>query len=153
MTLTPKAQEKLTQSTILVAGVDAPIIRCKARQSFTHNGVNVAAGDQFFLVRSSKDATRYYVVAFSNYRHDWQCSCGAGAKKHAHTNEAKAWVIEHVVKPREAVIMSSGVSATPVGVTKLPRASEVVAKQITTSAQPDVIRGNLHGQRGFSLMR
>lgn len=153
MTMTIKAQEKLNTSTILVAGVDASIIRCKARQAFTHNGVQVAAGDQFFLVRSSKDATRYYVVAFSNDRHDWQCSCGAGTKKHSHTNEAKAWVIEHVVRPREAVIMASGVSAAPVGVKKLPRAAEVVHKSIMSTEQPDIVHSNLNGNRAFSMWR
>lgn len=147
MILTAKAQEKLNASTILITGVDSPIIRCKAREAFNANGVHVARGDQFFLVRSSKDATRYYVVSFSNTRHDWQCSCGAGLKPHAHTQTVKAWIVEHVV------IKERTVSAPVPTIKPLPRASEVVHKPISSTVQPDVVRGNLNGQRGFSLMR
>lgn len=147
MTLTPKAQEKLNASTILITGVDAAIIRCKAREAFSANGVRVARGEQFFLVRSSKDATRYYVVAFSNVRHDWTCTCGAGVKPHAHTQTVKAWIVEHVV------IKARTVSAPVPTIKPLPRASDVVSKPIPSTVQPDVVRGNLNGTRAFSFMR
>lgn len=143
--MTPKQQAKLTASTILVTGIDTELIHCTARQSFVVGTVRVEAGEAFFLVRSSKSPERYYVVAFA--RDAWTCSCGAGNRPHAHTQRVKSWIVEHVVKPRLSE-MSTPKPAVPtvspptpasiqdiVRRVPLPRAADVVAKQITSSTR------------------
>jgi hypothetical protein len=175
--MTPKAIEKLNASTILVTGIASDLIHCTAREAFDFNGQCIAAQQQFFMVRSSKDATRYYIVSFSNVRHDWQCSCGAGSHAHAHIQTVKSWVIEHVVKPREQEILAK---AEPVQteqlveagddeieamladlekeeaamVRPLPRAAEVLTRQIRSSAQPNDIqvKGHLTKKTGYGYL-
>lgn len=91
-------------ATIAVEHTDAPIIRCTARKAFVVNNARIAEGETFYLVRSARRPGRYYVVHFSNERHQWQCSCGANCKDHEHIRAAKAHVVEHVVKPQVAKI-------------------------------------------------
>lgn len=116
--------EKRSTTTILVENISSPMVKCTARETFTVGGVTVKAGEQFFLVQSSSDTNRYYVVAF--IAHTWTCSCGAGAKTHAHNKVVKAWIIEHVVKP----------------------------KQVAIQAKKDIgTQGNLNGNRGFTMLK
>lgn len=96
--------KSVVDATILVENVSSQVVKCTARQEFTKGNTTVAAGQEFFLVRSSKFATRYYVVAWNEERTTWQCSCGASCKSHAHTTAVKDWIVEHVVKPRVAAI-------------------------------------------------
>ena len=87
-------------ATIAVEHTDAPIIRCTARKAFVVNNARIAEGETFYLVRSARRPGRYYVVHFSNERHQWQCSCGANCKDHEHIRAAKAHVVKYVVRPQ-----------------------------------------------------
>jgi hypothetical protein len=149
-----KTDEKRSTSTVLVENVAASTIKCTARKTFTMNGLEVNVGDDFYLVRSSSDPTRFYVVAFNNY--SWTCSCGAKSKKHAHTN-----VINEIVKQKALQARAMQIVETPQTITeasspvdddldalvaqlekeytpvpalaeKLPSASQTVTKNITS---------------------
>jgi hypothetical protein len=95
------------EATILVEHTSAPLVKCVARAAFKLGNVSVEVGETFFLVKSVRREGRYYVVHFSNERRAWQCSCGANCTKHAHTQSAQLYVVEHVVKPRVAAILST----------------------------------------------
>lgn len=103
LTANQKAEPKM-EATIAVEYTDAPIIRCSANKAFFVGNASIKAGETFYLVRSIRRPGRYYVVHFSNERHQWQCSCGANCQAHEHTYLAKQHVVEHVVKPRIAKI-------------------------------------------------
>lgn len=113
---TLNAQRRIAQSTldatVLIEGISAAIIPCKARQSFTKGNAHVQAGQSFYLVRSENfgHLGRYYVMAWSEERAAWVCSCGADCRQHAHTNVVKAFIVEHVVKPK----LAATVPASPV---------------------------------------
>src|SRR5581483_1837870 len=117
------------EATILVEGVSSSVIKCSARQNFHKGNVTVGAGQEFFLVRSSKCETRYYVVAWNEERHSWQCSCGANCKTHAHTTVVKDWIVEHVVKPRVAAIEATPEEQLVPGAGWLARHEEGECKQ------------------------
>lgn len=98
------AQRHISQSTldatVLVEGIDAQVIKCKARETFTKGRVTVEAGREFFLVRSSKFANRYYVVVWSHERSSWQCSCYCYKSANEHTQIVNEWIVDHVVTPK-----------------------------------------------------
>jgi hypothetical protein len=126
----PRTMAKsLVDATILVEGISSQVVKCTARQEFRKGNVSVVAGQEFFLVRSSTFETRYYVVAWNEERHGWQCSCGANCKTHAHTAAVKDWIIKNVVKPRVAAIEASPEEQLVPGAGWLARHEEGERKQ------------------------
>lgn len=121
--------QHVLDATVLVENISSQVIKCSARQEFRKSNVTVVAGQEFFLVRSSKFATRYYVVAWNEERHCWQCSCGSNCKTHAHTTVIKDWIVEHVVKPRVAAIEASPEDQLVPGAGWLARHKEGERKQ------------------------
>ena len=87
------------ESTMLIEGPDAKIIKCKARKAFTVGNASVKEGETFFLVRSERRVGRYYVVHFSEDRNTYQCSCGANCCEHEHLKTTREYVMSHVVVP------------------------------------------------------
>jgi hypothetical protein len=119
----------VVDATILVEGISSQVVKCTARQEFTKGNVTVAAGQEFFLVRSASFETRYYVVAWNEERHGWQCSCGANCKTHAHTTAVKDWIVKYVVKPRVAAIEATPEEQPVPGAGWLARHEEGERKQ------------------------
>lgn len=110
-------------ATVLVEGVDAQVIRCRAKEGFTKGRVTVEAGQQFFLVRSSKFANRYYVVAWDAQRLSWQCSCYCVCSRGEHVLIVNEWVLGHVVAPkREQDPVSAKVAACVQGLREQAKA-------------------------------
>jgi hypothetical protein len=93
-----KAQPQV-ESTMLVEGITKKVIKCKARETFTLGFAIVKQGETFFLVRSERRENRYYVVHFSEARHCYQCSCGAGTCEHEHLKAVREIVMNEVVIP------------------------------------------------------
>src|SRR5690348_16135899 len=61
---TAKAMPQV-ESTMLVEGTDAKIIKCTARKAFTVGNASIKEQEVFFLVKSERRENRYYVVHFS----------------------------------------------------------------------------------------
>jgi hypothetical protein len=93
--------KSVLEATVLIEGIDTQVIKCKARETFTRGRVTVEAGREFFLVRSSKWANRYYVVVWSNERSAWQCSCHCYCSKNEHCLIVNEWIVRHVVTPKK----------------------------------------------------
>jgi hypothetical protein len=144
MTLTPSKLKKLQQTTILIEGIDCAIIAGKARQRMTVGSLTVNAGQQCWSVRSSDDATRFYVVAWSERDSAYLCSCGCPAyKQHKHTQMVNTYIAARRVNPASATTK------------QLPRATAVATKQLTSS-QPDdntVVPGSLSSNKPFNMYR
>jgi hypothetical protein len=94
-----KIAQHVIDATVFVEGISAPIVKCKAPKGWTRGNVTVKAGQEFFLVQSSRFLNRYYVVAWADERAAWQCSCYSSCKKHAHNGIANSYIVAHVVRP------------------------------------------------------
>jgi hypothetical protein len=151
--------EKRSTATILVEHISAPIIKCTANKTFTVGDLDVKAGQDFFLVQSGSDEHRYYVVVFINS--SWTCSCGAKTKVHAHNKAVKSWIIEHVVKPRQAAILAAAVAGDKTyeqAIEKVQEdAYEILGPTKDLEAARDFIAkmecAPLNGNAGFSLLK
>jgi hypothetical protein len=153
--MTPSKLKKLQETTVLIEHIDAALIAGKARQRMTIGSLTVDAGQQCWSVRSSDDATRFYIVAWSDRDSAYLCSCGCPAyKSHKHTQMVNTWVATHRVQP---VTTSSGVK-------QLPRATDVTtgalrAATATTESLPtrqhddSMLHGSLNSNRAFSLYK
>jgi hypothetical protein len=154
MTLTPSKLKKLQQTTILIEHIDAAIIPCTARRAITFGPVLINAGQSFYLVRSGDDATRYYVVAWSDRDIAYLCSCGCPAyKSHKHTQLVNTWVATHRVQP---VTTSSGVKPLPRATdvtTGALRATTGTTESLPTAQHDDMLRRSLNGNRAFNLYK
>lgn len=152
--------EKRSTVTILVEGISASIVKCTANKAFTIGDLDVEAGQDFFLVQSGSDEHRYYVVVFINS--SWTCSCGAKTKVHAHNKAVKGWIIEHVVKPRQAAILAAAVAGDKTydqAIEKIQEdAYEALASTKNVEAAKDLVSKMdsaplNHRNAGFSLMK
>jgi len=88
------------EATVLIENITKKVVKCTARKSFTIGNSHIAEGETFFLVASERRAQRYYAVKFNTERNQYQCSCGANCKAHAHTTVAQQYVVEHVVQAK-----------------------------------------------------
>ncbi len=112
---TSKRSSKATpqvESTILVEGIDKKLIKCTARKAFTVGNSSIKEGETFFLVASERRENRYYVVHFSSDRNQYQCSCGANCKDHAHLKVVREHVTPKVTKVEPVVVLAPKVEQT-----------------------------------------
>lgn len=139
-----KTQQNLLDATVLVEGIHTDVISCKAREDFTKGQVSVKAGQRFFLIRSDRDSSRFYVVGWNEERTGWQCTCGAGCKKHSHVNKASEKVKANVAKEKQ--------NAREQALAAARAASDVLLAQIDQEVQAQVAAEQAAPQQPLSEM-
>jgi hypothetical protein len=87
------------ESTMLVEGITAKIVKCKARKAFKLGNASIQENETFFLVKSERRINRYYVVHFSNICNTYICSDGCGACEHEHLKVVREYVVRTIVAP------------------------------------------------------
>lgn len=160
-----------SNQTVEITWTDAPIIRMTARKAIEVCGLHINEGEIFFMVRSASQENRYHCVRWNYERVCWQCSCGAGCKKHSHVKAVSAYSQKNpysATHPQGCPKVVKVAQKFDIPVSEVEKIAAIavehkaaMAPKHTPMCKPigprdtkkDWAKEPLNGNRGFQLMR